>query len=71
MNFCLQKRFNLVDYVKYYESDVFEHLKVVWQVMKDSVERGLNTSGVLNGGLNLHRKAKELFYTVAKFETAR
>ena len=70
MNFCLQKRFNLVDYVKYYESDVFEHLKVVWQVMKDSVERGLNTSGVLNGGLNLHRKAKELFYTVAKFETA-
>ena len=61
MNFCLQKRFSLVDYVRYYESEVFEHLKVVWQVMKESVERGLNTSGVLNGGLNLHRKAKELF----------
>lgn len=46
------------EYVLEYEGQpVFDHLREVWAVMKDSVERGLEAEGVLPGGLGLQRKA--------------
>lgn len=38
-------------------SDFWNFLSDVWQVMKASIERGLQTEGVLPGGLGLPRKA--------------
>lgn len=46
------------EYVLEYEGQpVFEHLREVWDVMRKSVERGLEAEGVLPGGLGLQRKA--------------
>jgi L-serine dehydratase len=43
------------------EAEVREHLSKVWQVMKECVERGLRTEGILPGGLNVRRRAPRLF----------
>lgn len=46
------------EYVDIYEdSDIHDYLLKIWQVMKDSVERGLNHEGVLPGPLHSPRKA--------------
>ncbi len=37
--------------------EIWDYLKQVWQVMKESVERGLEAEGVLPGGLGVRRKA--------------
>ena len=58
----------LPDYVRHYEPDVYSHLASVWTAMKNSVERGLEASGVLGGGLELERKARVLYGENAKFE---
>ncbi|MDD2192612.1 MAG: L-serine ammonia-lyase, iron-sulfur-dependent, subunit alpha, partial [Bacteroidales bacterium] len=54
------------EYVKKYEDDdIWEYLAEVWDVMKKSVEDGLDEEGVLPGGLFLRRKAM-LYHTRAK-----
>ncbi|MBR4945764.1 MAG: L-serine ammonia-lyase [Kiritimatiellae bacterium] len=46
------------EYVLEYEGQpVFDHLREVWNVMRNAVERGLEAEGVLPGGLGLQRKA--------------
>jgi L-serine dehydratase len=39
------------------DKDIWKHLSLVWETMKDSVRRGLDHEGVLPGPLNLQRKA--------------
>lgn len=43
------------------ENDIWDYLFEVWKAMKASVEEGLETEGVLPGGLNLRRKATSYF----------
>ena len=43
------------------ESDIWDYLEEVWKAMQESVERGLETEGVLPGGLNLRRKAPHYY----------
>ncbi len=38
----------------------------IWQVMKDCVERGMQQEGILPGGLNVKRRAKEMHRTLTK-----
>ena len=46
------------EYVNEYENpDIWDYLMEVWKAMKASVERGLDSEGVLPGPLNLPRKA--------------
>lgn len=46
------------EYVKECEdSDIWDYLEIVWNTMKDSIERGLNAEGVLPGPLCIRRKA--------------
>ncbi len=68
--FTKQKGITLFDYVKHYEPNIEEYLKVIWQAMKNSVESGLNKEGILSGGLALPRKARILFKDEVKFETS-
>ncbi|MCH1430421.1 MAG: L-serine ammonia-lyase [Chlamydiales bacterium] len=42
------------------EKEVKEGLARLQQVMKESIQRGLNTDGILPGGLNVKRRAKGL-----------
>lgn len=49
---------SLWEYVDQVEGpQIWDYLQTVWEVMKDSVERGLNAEGRLPGPLNLSRKA--------------
>ena len=42
---------------KYEDPDIWDYLAERWEVMKDSIARGLDHEGVLPGGLNVRRKA--------------
>ena len=50
------------EYVQDYEdADIWDYLSEVWQVMQQAVCEGLETEGVLPGGLNLRRKATSYY----------
>ena len=54
----------LSEYVELNEGpEIWDFLMEVWQTMKRSIEEGLQAEGVLPGGLNVQRKAKELMQT--------
>ena len=66
LEWCQSSGRSFWEYVNVHEnSDVWDYLAQVWTVMKESVERGLESEGVLPGGLNLSRKAAS-FYSKAK-----
>ncbi|MFH0735383.1 MAG: L-serine ammonia-lyase [bacterium] len=49
---------SLWEYVEFVESkDIYFHLAEVWNIMKDSINRGIEHEGTLPGGLNVKRKA--------------
>lgn len=55
---CTQSGQAFWEYVEDQEDpDIWNFLSEVWQVMKSAMERGLQTEGVLPGGLGLPRKA--------------
>ena len=45
--------------------EIRDYLRVVWQQMKETIQEGLNTDGLLPGPLRVERKAKKLFDEVA------
>ena len=52
----------LSEYVELNEGpEIWDFLMEVWLTMKKSIDEGLAASGVLPGGLNVHRKAKYLY----------
>lgn len=59
---CLESGESFWEYVEGCEDEgFFDFLADIWQVMGDSLERGLNTEGVLHGGLGLARKAQSIY----------
>ena len=57
-----ERNMRIPDYVEEVEGeDIWDFLERVWQTMKDSIDRGLATDGVLPGGLEVNRKAKTLY----------
>ncbi len=54
-----------VDQVESVNPGFWEHLELVWKVMQESVERGIESEGALPGPLNIRRKA--LSYHVRAF----
>ena len=60
--YCREQGIKLWEYVEEVEgSEIWEYLENIWNVMKKSVKDGLETTGVLLGGLNVQRKAKFLY----------
>lgn len=58
---CRERGMRLWEYVKEVEGEaVWRHLYEIWDAMKTSIRIGLNTTGVLPGGLEVQRKAKQL-----------
>ncbi len=54
----------LSDYVELNEGpEIWDFLMEVWLTMKNAIEEGLNAEGILPGGLNVRRRAKELYTT--------
>ncbi|MBR3786951.1 MAG: L-serine ammonia-lyase [Firmicutes bacterium] len=59
---CKSKKIRLWEYVKENEpEDFIKGLKEAWETMKTSIEEGIETEGILPGGLKLQRKAKTLY----------
>ena len=54
----------LSDYVELNEGpEIWDFLMDVWHTMKKSIDEGLAAEGILPGGLNVRRRARELFET--------
>lgn len=59
---CEERGKSYWEYVQHCEeSDIWDYLEEVWNVMCQAVERGIEHEGVLPGGLNLRRKAPQYF----------
>ena len=63
VDFCKWRYIDkLSDYVELNEGEeIWDFLMDVWQTMKQAIADGLAAEGVLPGGLNVQRKAKELY----------
>jgi len=60
LNWCKKTGRTYWEYVASKEpADIWDHLHKVWLTMKASVERGLETEGILPGNLGVRRKAVE------------
>ncbi len=59
---CKKNHMKLWQYVEEVEGvEIREYLLKIWNQMKMSIHIGLETEGVLPGGLNVERKAKKLY----------
>lgn len=52
------------------ESEIRAGITRIWQAMKDCAHRGLICEGTLPGGLNVRRRAPELYQTLSKRNTS-
>ena len=58
LHWCTEQGRTLWEYVELHEgSDIWEFLAEIWRVMREAVERGIETDGVIPGPLNLPRRA--------------
>lgn len=73
MKYCVRSGKSYWEYVEEREdSDIFEYLEYIWEVMIKSVEDGLDAAGVLPGGLGVKRKATEYYIKAQAYtETVR
>ena len=67
--YCEQNNIRLFEYAERFDvKDIRAYISEVWTVMQNAIERGLKADGVLDGGLNVKRKAKTLYETNNVFE---
>lgn len=68
-DYCAKNDIRLCEYAEKFDvPEIRDHIREVWDVMQNSILRGLRADGVLAGGLNVKRKAKTLFETNNVFE---
>lgn len=61
--YCEKENMRLYDYVYAFEDEhIKEFLNGIWLVMKESIDQGLHTEGLLPGSLKVSRKARSLLY---------
>ena len=60
--YCKKNDLRLWQYVELVEGfEIWDFLQTVWDCMKNSIKEGLQTEGEIFGGLNVLRKAKQLY----------
>lgn len=61
-DYCSCHNMRLWEYVEKYEGEeIWAYLHEIWKAMKNAVNAGLSTRGVLDGGLGVERKAQYLY----------
>ena len=71
VKFCKEYKYKLYEYVDYCEDDDFEeYLENIFNVMMASVDRGLQTTGLIPGKLEIRRKAHYLYHQRSKEKDA-
>lgn len=48
--------------------EIYDYLAEVWKVMQDAIARGIDTDGILPGGLGLSRKASSYFVKAKNYK---
>jgi L-serine dehydratase len=67
MEWCRTEGKTFWEYVEDYEgSGIWDFLAEIWEVMKDTVRRGIDNEGVLPGPIKLQRKASSQFIRATK-----
>ena len=62
LEYCKENKLRLWQYAEKYEgAEIWAYLKKIWRTMDDAIERGIETDGVIFGGLDVQRKAKQLY----------
>jgi L-serine dehydratase len=52
------------------ESEIRKRVSATWQAMKDCTQRGIQTEGILPGGLNVRRRAPKMYKGLIKHKPA-
>lgn len=66
---CIEKGIKIWEYAFEIEGDGFyAHMESIWQAMKESMMKGIEDEGILPGGLNVNKRAKQLFNTFKEDE---
>ncbi len=61
-NYCREKDIRLWQYVEECEGkEIWDYLGECWSVMQNAIKEGLNSEGILHGGIGTKRKARYLF----------
>ena len=67
--FCKWRYISLPEYVELNEGpEIWDFLAEIWETMKAAIDRGIHTSGILPGGLQLERKAKTMYENIVPNE---
>ncbi len=60
--YCKEKNIRICQFPGCFENADFDgYMKKIWETMKQSISKGLEDEGILPGGLNVQKKAKQLF----------
>ena len=61
-SYCKEHNIRLSEYVRRVEGDgIFDYLTEIWEMMQRSISEGLSQSGTLDGGLEVQRRAQQLY----------
>jgi L-serine dehydratase len=61
-NYCRERDMRIWQYVEECEGkEIWDYLSEVWKVMQAAIKRGISEEGILQGGLQLQRKARYLY----------
>lgn len=67
IEWCIRENKEIWEYVEFCEGKkIWEYLATVWQVMQDTIQRGIEKKGVLPGSLKLERKANSYYMQAIK-----
>lgn len=62
LDWCKLKGYSFWEYVEQREGEqIWNYLAEVWRVMQEAIQRGLDTEGLLPGGLGVRRKAGDYY----------
>mgnify|MGYP003556805572 CR=1 FL=1 len=65
LEYCKEDNKTLLEYIDEHE-DLNEYLNYVWKVMESTIIKGLDTSGILPGKLQVKRKANDFYQQYLK-----
>ena len=61
-DYCKENRLRLWQYAEAMEPDDFkDYMRSIWETMKSAILRGIEDEGILPGGLEVQKKAKQLY----------
>lgn len=69
LDYIEKEGLNYWEYVEQCEGkEIWDYLARMWQIMQDTIEEGLHTDGVIQGGLKLRSKARQYFVRASSFK---